>query len=172
MNRMLDDLLDYARALMAPGSLEPFDLSVVLGAVVAALDIPPSFELALTPAAPKITTHRVPLEQVLRNLIENCVKHHDRVAGRIEVRVRFSNGAALDVEVADDGPGIPEDSRERVFGLFRSLSKNKEEGTGLGLAIVRRIIESRGGRITAHGNEPRGTIMRFSWPLGGDGWST
>ncbi len=71
--------------------------------------------------------------------------------------------------MTDDGPGIPEQFRERVFGMFQTLKPRDEvEGSGMGLAIVRKLVDRQGGKVwLAGGSDGRGLAVHFTWPLDG-----
>ncbi len=112
--------------------------------------------------------------QVLRNLLANAIKFTppgNRIRVSLaETTVTASHGAriaGLEVEVADEGVGIPEDELESVFGKFVQSSKTATGagGTGLGLAICREIVDSHGGRIHAENNPQGGAVFRFCLPL-------
>lgn len=86
------------------------------------------------------------LQRVLFNLIQNAIRHTPP-DGTITVRTTLV-GDAVEIEVADDGAGIPEEQRERVFEPFHRADPSRTDGgTGLGLAISRAIVEAHGGRI-------------------------
>lgn len=110
---------------------------------------------------------RAQLEQVVMNLTVNAAEAIAETGrpGRIEVRTR-TEGDAVVLEVADDGPGIPADLRDRVFEPYFT-TKTPERGTGLGLSTVFGIIENHGGTIQiASGLGGRGTTMRVRLPAG------
>src|SRR5207248_21195 len=90
------------------------------------------------------------LERVLFNLLANAIKFTTD-GGRVVVRVRTS-GATVEVDVEDEGIGIPEAELERLFTRFFRSSTSQEraiQGTGLGLVIVKSIVEHHGGEIAA-----------------------
>lgn len=67
--------------------------------------------------------------------------------------------------MADDGPGIPPEERERVFRMFISLAtKPGEQHAGIGLAVARKLVRSYGGQIDVIDNQPRGAVFRIWWP--------
>lgn len=106
------------------------------------------------------------LTQLLANLIENAINHVP-APGRIVVTVRRT-GSSAHLAVADDGPGVPEAERERIFRrLYRLDQSRTTPGSGLGLALVAAIAELHGGTATAHGNDP-GLEVRVVLPLAGD----
>ncbi|MFD8076146.1 ATP-binding protein [Streptomyces sp. NPDC059718] len=104
------------------------------------------------------------LHQVVANLIDNAVKHSPP-SGRVTVRARRGTGpGSLDLEVLDEGPGIPEAERTRVFERFnRGTAGPGDGGTGLGLAIARWAVDLHGGRI-AVAESPRGCRIRVTLP--------
>lgn len=109
------------------------------------------------------------LQQVVLNLSVNAL-HAVKGVGCITFRTReytpndFSNGGAVEIEVADTGPGIPSQDLSRVFDPFFT-TKSLEEGTGLGLAICREIVLSHQGEIRAESEEGKGTRFIVSFPV-------
>ena len=105
------------------------------------------------------------IAQVLLNLVGNAIKFTD--TGEVAVRVTNSGGVFL-VSVADTGPGIKPEDRQRIFEEFQqsdaSSSKSKS-GTGLGLAIAKRIVELHGGRIWVESAPGKGSTFCFSMPV-------
>jgi nitrogen-specific signal transduction histidine kinase len=89
----------------------------------------------------------------LLNLLVNAADAVPAEGGRIRLTARREDGA-LRLEVSDNGPGIPEDLRERIFEPFFSTKGSR--GTGLGLAVTRKIVEEHGGRITVETGEMGG----------------
>jgi two-component system phosphate regulon sensor histidine kinase PhoR len=106
------------------------------------------------------------LEQVVVNLVENAVKY-GRAKGRVVVRGRAVNGH-VEICVADDGPGIPPEARERVFERFYRIDKARSRdagGTGLGLAIVKHIVQSHGGKVWVESEPGKGAQFYFTLPV-------
>ena len=115
---------------------------------------------------PHVCGHAGELNQVWTNLLDNAI---DAVGGRgrITVRTASENGRVL-VEVSDDGPGIPEEVRERIFEPFYT-TKDVGEGTGLGLDISYRVVvEDHGGDIRVF-SEPGDTRFQVRLPVDGTG---
>lgn len=164
MEMLLDDLLSYSRATRAVHAVEEVDVAELVREVCAAqLQIPASFEVEVAPDLPTLTTARTPLEQIFRNLIANAVKHHDRDRGTITIR-SAPHAHGFSFSVSDDGPGIPPEQRERVFGLFKTLRPRDEvEGSGIGLSLVQRLVKRYFGEVSVE-DVPRGTRITFTWP--------
>jgi signal transduction histidine kinase len=146
LGRLIDDLLNLAR-LDARERLhrEPLDLADVASAAVTAkrsADSQARVELIADGPVPA-SGDRDALLRAVGNLLDNAAA----VAGEVVVEVtQTTNGPT--VSVADDGPGVPAEERERIFEPFVRLPRSPRGGTGLGLAIVRRTVESHGGTIT------------------------
>ena len=116
------------------------------------------------PQLPEFKFDTDQIKRVLINLLDNAVAAvHDATDARVSVRTQYDNMLKLvRVSVLDNGAGIPEVDRDRVFEPYFST---KEDGTGLGLAIVKRIVEDHNGFIRALANEPRGTKLIIELPV-------
>jgi two-component system sensor histidine kinase TctE len=111
---------------------------------------------AVTIAAPML------VRELLRNLVDNALRYTPS-GGRVTVRVARGSGSVF-LEVEDDGPGIPEPERQRVFDRFYRILGTGVDGSGLGLAIVREIAQQHGALVrisdAESGNAERpGTLM-------------
>jgi two-component system, OmpR family, sensor histidine kinase KdpD len=120
---------------------------------------------AVPDALPLVAVDALLIERVLVNLLDNAVKYTPPGA---TIWVSASAGSSeLEVEVADDGPGLPPGQEEKVFEKFFRASSSQRRGFGLGLAICRAIVTAHGGRIRAENRAPGGVAFRFSLPLAG-----
>lgn len=164
MERLLRDLLAYARSGRSESEQELLDLSALAQEVIASLDVPPGFQIEIDDELPPIQASRVGMQQVLANLISNAIIHHDRTQGRIQLRGwTDTQGTWLSLE--DDGPGIPAAERGRAFEMFQVLDHREGvEGSGLGLSLVRRELEAQGGCVELTSAQPRGTCVLLYWP--------
>ena len=145
--RLTEDLLLLARLDGQPLRRKPTDLAAVCESVAA------RYATARVPvqaeAAPCVVAGDPDaLARLLVNLLDNAVRH---AASRVCVSVLRDGGWAV-LTVTDDGPGIPPEDAERVFGRFARLddarARTGEEGAGLGLAIVRSTAEAHGGTVS------------------------
>jgi len=104
------------------------------------------------------------LERALLNIIKNAF---EAGSNRVYLTV-YRKDAELVFEIADDGPGIPSEEKEKIFEPFYS---SKAKGTGLGLSLVLQIIEAHGGRVEVDSHQPHGAVFRLMLPCeeGGNG---
>jgi signal transduction histidine kinase len=131
---------------------------------------------------PVVATVPHALDLVLRNLIENAIKHHDRTDGQVIVSATSAGPRTLVVTVRDDGPGIPVAFHDAAFQPFRRLAEGDEsgvdhdavaaigrhsEGSGIGLALVRKTAEATGATVTLDSDPSRrrGTTFTLHWPI-------
>jgi signal transduction histidine kinase len=101
---------------------------------------------------------------VVFNLVSNAIKFTPP-DGRVDVSARLENGA-VEIAVADTGPGIPAEDQESIFQEFEQSAAGKEvEGTGLGLPLSRKLVELHGGRLWVESEVGQGSTFRFTLPL-------
>ncbi len=115
---------------------------------------------------PDIWVHPALVEQAIFNVLENAAKFSPE-GECIEVGADVHDGQ-LRIDVGDQGPGIPEAERERIFDMFYSVERGDRgrTGTGLGLTICQGMIGAHGGQVQAFaGRHGRGTTIRISLPL-------
>ena len=129
-----------------------------------------SYELSIAPDVPaEITGDPERLHQVLVNLIGNAIKFTNQ--GGVKVRVFLPQEGILSIEVADTGPGIPEEQLPDIFEVFRRGSnyvRRERQGAGLGLSITKEIITCMGGEISVSSALGVGSAFTVSLPCGGD----
>jgi signal transduction histidine kinase len=111
---------------------------------------------------PRMIVHGSELNQVWTNLLDNAIGVLGE-AGTITIRTRSADGHAI-VEIADDGPGVPEDVRDHIFDPFFT-TKDVGSGTGLGLATARQIVVERHDGDLAVESRPGETTFRVKLPL-------
>ncbi|HEY6993262.1 MAG TPA: ATP-binding protein, partial [Xanthobacteraceae bacterium] len=174
LNRFIANLLDMTRLVsgaLVP-HLEPVDLGDIVGS---ALERAQKFlgahkvEIDLARPLPLLRLDPVLFEQVLFNLLDNAAKY---APPRSPIRVQARReGAAVRLQVIDEGPGIPPADLDRIFDKFyRVRARDRQRaGTGLGLAVCRGFVEAMGGRIVAaNRQEQHGAVFAITLPVAAD----
>lgn len=173
---LVRDIQRYLSAGEPRGAVDRVDSGEVFDSVRQALQGPLREQgvQLLVGALPPVWMDRARLAEVFALLLDNALGHGRPAQWgvaqvvRIEGR-RLATDARCRFELADNGPGIPAQYHERVFGLFERLgSAPAPTGTGIGLAIVRRIVESVGGRIWIESPAGGGTLVLFELPAPAD----
>jgi signal transduction histidine kinase len=173
-NAIVQEVLDFVRpirlqveytgiAQAVQGAIQHADTKAVLGQIGVVVNLPADL--------PQIQADEHQLTQLFTNLLMNACEAVNGT-GRITVsatRVRLEDGGegrdAVQVDVTDAGPGMPQDVAERVFDPFFTT---KPQGSGLGLAIVRKIVDAHDGRIDLRTTVGQGTTIRISLPVTAD----
>ncbi|HXZ38863.1 MAG TPA: sensor histidine kinase KdpD [Thermodesulfobacteriota bacterium] len=169
MNRFVGNLLDITR--LEAGVLkikkEPYDLQDLLGSCLASLESRlkgRKVKIQVPPDLPLIPMDSVLMAQVLINLLENALKYSPP-DGIIEVSGRVRE-TRVEIEVADQGPGIPQEFQNQIFNKFFRFRRTEEVGgTGLGLAISKGIVEAHQGKIWAENLPQGGFKIVFALPI-------
>ncbi len=167
--QLISDLLAYSRLSFENLEMQDVDLAAVVTEVLDRLQGDIKTRDALIKVdkdLPHVQAHHLTLVQVTANLISNAIKFvPEGVRPEIRISVERLSNDAVSLEVLDNGVGVPEDKRERVFRVFERLSDQAHrEGTGIGLAIVRRGMERLGGTASVDARPGGGSIFRVTIP--------
>jgi len=177
LSAFIGNLIEAAREVAGGRPLEFVETSLratiegVVGFLKPLLDErKQTLELDLDPLAARARFDPMRVEQVLTNLIGNALKHGPpgsaiRVSSRPIETVAGIDGRFVEVVVSDDGPGVAEEDRERIFEPYvRAGDGSRAGGLGLGLAICKRIVEAHGGAILMTGAPGGGSRFSFTLP--------
>ncbi|MDB6066170.1 MAG: sensor signal transduction histidine kinase [Pedosphaera sp.] len=118
------------------------------------------------PAELKAVADADRLQQVLFNLVENAIKY-GRAEGNVTIGGRANPDGKVELWVQDDGPGIPQEAKERVFERFYRVDRARSRetgGTGLGLSIVKHIVQAHGGEVWVKSEVGQGAAFFFTLP--------
>jgi signal transduction histidine kinase len=165
MTDLIESLLEFSRTRE---SLRPSygDVRSAVDRAVQAVKAHPEFQRVRV----RITTEGFTegwfdfkkLERALLNLLLNACEAVPRDTGRIDVGLRRM-GEKLEIRIEDNGPGVAEVVREKLFAPF--VSHGKENGTGMGLTVVQKIVQDHGGEVTVERTSTAGTTFRIGLPM-------
>jgi signal transduction histidine kinase len=160
LNRIVGDLLDFARPAPAALRPEPLDRVVDDAIQAAGVDSRIRVERHLAPDLPPVPMDARLIRQALLNLLTNAAQAMP-AGGTLSVAARL-DGDAVRIEVSDTGDGIPDELRPRIFEPFFTT---RPTGTGLGLAVVKRILDDHGAVIQVEPGALAGTRFAVRLPL-------
>ncbi len=166
MNNLLGHILDYSHL---EGRNEPRDNDIIDGETLlfeikALIDFPPGFTLQTSGCIDQMRVARLPMVQILYNMIGNALKHHDRSEGLITLEVQEER-LYYRIFVGDDGPGISHDEQQRIFNLFQAPhNEDHNHKGGMGLALVKKVLLGYGSTLTVDSGPERGSVFCFNWP--------
>jgi len=171
LQKLIENLLDFNIASSRGSqlhvehvSLQPLIESVLADHKVAALARQLELEIALQPV--EMDGDRAKLQTLIDNLVSNAIKFSPE-QGRLRIRLE-QQGDQVVIEVADSGPGIPEEERRRVFDAFYQGSSSAivhVRGTGLGLSIAREYAQAHEGYIEVIDSDGPGACLRVVLPI-------
>ncbi len=175
LSRLITDLRDLSLAESGQLSLtrEEVDFTALAESVIgqylertASQGIAISFEHPSNPL-PRTNVDPVRIRQVLRNLLDNAVRHTPP-GGTIKLRAVQDSGEFIKVEVSDTGSGITPEDLPHVFEHFFKVDPARERsrsGSGVGLAIVKKLVESHGGSVSVQTESGKGSVFSFTLPV-------
>jgi two-component system clock-associated histidine kinase SasA len=172
MDRMITDLLQSAKGASAEFNIKPHKLQLgkVCEDVIAQMS--EQFQLKSQQVAtdipqdlPCVYADEELVRQVIVNLLDNASKYTPE-GGKIRVSILHRTTQKVQVSVCDDGPGIPEEDRDRIFAdHFRLKRDEDKEGYGLGLSLCQRIVHAHYGRIWVDAPSKGGGCFHFTLPI-------
>jgi signal transduction histidine kinase len=172
------DMLTHLRQLLVAvdkqEELQEVDLGALLRTVVSDVESATRVEhgcVEIPKALPTIQGQPQRLAQVFRNLVLNAIEHGSGTgpaAVLVECVEDTGEPRCFRFSVADHGPGVPLEHRERIFEPFVTLGKRASDGRGLGLTLVRQVVQDAGGRMWVEGAEGQGARFCFTLPRAPD----
>ena len=170
LERLVENLLVLARAErhVTLGGRDPVLIRPILSRIVEDKRrrfAQATIELEVEPGLPPVTSDEGSVELVLRNLISNALKY-GASDGTVTIAVRRAD-EFVEVEVSDEGPGLPDRDTERLFELFYRTddAKRRAQGAGIGLFVVRALVEAAGGRVAAANRPSKGASFSIRLPV-------
>ena len=164
LEALINGILTYSRAGRNQDRPEVVNLGKLTREVVELLAPSKDVTLVIPEDLPTVQTERVPLQQVLLNLIGNAIKYAAKTDPRVIVTCS-DEGDGYSFMIRDNGSGIAPEFHARIWIIFQTLEpRDKVEATGIGLSIVKKIVESRGGRVWIDSALGAGAAFHFFWP--------
>lgn len=166
ISAMVMDMLTYSKE--RPPEYEPTQLNSLLAGIFS-LAGPKLAEKGITPVQDfdsrigQVVLDPKGIHRCVMNLVSNAIDAMDKQGGRITVKTLLDDGAGLlEIQVSDNGSGIPRESLEKIFDVF--FSTKGSNGTGLGLSVTKKIINEHGGTIAAQSTVGQGTSFIIRLP--------
>lgn len=149
MSALIADLLELSRVGRSDTETERVDLAPLVSELAGELRLRHPEVTVEVGALPVVRLNPTRARQLFANLLDNAAKYGGRPDLTVEVRSQPLDDGGVLIRVIDDGLGVPEPYRDRIFGVFERVPTKERErtGTGIGLAICRKIAEGAGGRI-------------------------
>ena len=164
MQQLIDGLLEYSRVGRGKLKLDPTDCNLIVQHALANLKvaIEESKAQIICDQLPTVNAESTQLTQLFQNLIGNAIKFRGEQPPQVRISASSVNGQ-WQFSVSDNGIGIDEQFKERIFIIFQRLhTREKYPGAGIGLAVCKKIVELHGGRIWLESELRKGTTFFFT----------
>ena len=165
LENLINGILAYARIGRTKIEKSTFDICDLLQEIVESITYPPGFQFIFPTQSLVLKTEKILLQQVLVNLISNAIKYNNKPEGLVKVKVQ-PYPEHLEISVHDNGPGIPLEFQDKIFGVFQTIeARDTIESTGIGLAIVKKIVDEKKGSLKIASVPGQGATFTFTWPV-------
>ncbi|MCF7917377.1 MAG: cache domain-containing protein [Candidatus Omnitrophica bacterium] len=164
MQALIKDLLELSRITRRRKSYQNIDLNELLTQITEDLALrleEASVELKVG-NLPTVRCEKTRILQLFTNLITNAIKYNDKDKPVIEIGCDSSDKDRFQFFIKDNGRGIPEEYKEKIFGIFQRLDADDDRGTGVGLTICKKIVEAHGGSIWVNSQFEKGSTFYFT----------
>ncbi len=162
---LIDGILQHSKNThLISAKKEELNIGEIIGKVVTLVDAGNEVIYTLPHDEIVVFANRIALEQILINLITNGIKYNDKEVIKLSIRV-LETDDSVRFTIEDNGPGIQDEDRERIFQIFETTSRLDREGrtgTGIGLATVKTLVEGLGGMINLETEPGRGSTFEFT----------
>lgn len=164
MDSLLSGILQYSRAGHEKEQGLSLEVKPIIRDIFDDLNDENRFSLEIISDIDSIVVKEAFFMQIVGNLISNAIKHHNKDKGAIVISL-LKTGSNYELRVSDDGPGIPEQMRERMFKIFQTLKpKDKLETSGIGLSLVKRLVDQQKGSVEIFSSKAGGAEFVVTWP--------
>jgi len=161
MNKLIMGILEYSKTTLTVRQMLKIDLGKLFHKSAALYDTNEWVVISIGEGMPVVQHSETALTQIINNLLDNAVKYNDKEICQIEIQCT-DQGDQYVISIADNGPGILPDDREKIFDLFEILKTERENSMGIGLATVKKIVTDTNGRIWVEPSENQGAKFVFT----------
>jgi signal transduction histidine kinase len=166
MSQLISDLLELSRVGRIDMDTKLLDLNLLLADFARSRNevlAQEQFRLIIEPGLPTILANESRILQIFENVLSNALKYANKERNGCLRISSYSDAAWHHILCADNGPGIPDEYHEKIFGLFYRLDVNIE-GTGIGLAVAKKIMKLHGGEIQIENGLEGGAVFHLAFP--------
>lgn len=162
MRKLIDGIMKHA---LLDSVVEPelVDIDQLVVQIATSLQLPED-RLIRPRVLPVIESYRIPLQQVMENLIGNAIKYHPTPVEAVVTITAEPVENFLRIAVSDNGTGIEPSQRLSIFDILNTGGRDNPDSTGIGLSIVKRVVRSYGGDIQVESADGGGARFVFTWP--------
>lgn len=158
---MVNGILEYSRTNFNNIVITEVDLTKICADIAKEYSINKNVVINFDSNMPKVQYNEFALTQIFSNLVSNAVKHNDKDVCQLDIKCADKD-SFYEVSVTDNGPGIKDNDREKIFELFENLKTDKTTSHGVGLSIVKKLITQANGSIWVKSEDKKGSSFIFT----------
>ncbi|MBI3521027.1 MAG: HAMP domain-containing histidine kinase [Bacteroidetes bacterium] len=158
---MVNGILEYSRLNFRNVSMQKIDFGELCSKIAKEYSINKRVIISIDTPMPEVYYDETALTQVLNNLLSNAIKHNDKDLCKIGISA-IDKENHYEIRISDNGPGILDEQKNKIFNLFENQNSRNSNSTGIGLAIVKRIINETYGSIEVESDENKGATFIFT----------
>jgi len=159
--QLINGILDYSKMGLTEIKMEQFDLCTLIAKITNQYSSNKKVVIYFKKLPLIVKHNKTALTQVIDNLFSNAIKYNDKEICEITVQC-IEKKTHFEISISDNGPGIANKDKEKVFNLFENLNTSNTNSTGIGLATVKKIITETNGKIWIDSSEGQGTTIVFT----------
>lgn len=153
--QLINGILNYSKASLTEIELEEFDLRKLISKISDQYSLNNHVVIHCDKTALFVKHNKTVLTQIFDNILNNAIKYNDKEVCEIEFQFDEKDDQ-YEISISDNGPGIANKDRERIFDLFENLKTTKKDSTGVGLATVKKLLSETHGKIRVESSEKKG----------------
>jgi len=162
MDRLIQDILSYSKIGRQNIPKKEVNVHKLVEEVLANIHTPAHVKVEFNQILPSLYTEEILLYQIFSNLISNAIRYNDKADGWIKIGGHNENEHYV-FSVEDNGPGISEQAKKKIFQLFET-SGTQKDSSGIGLSIVQNIIRLKEAKLWVESDGTSGSKFMFTWP--------
>ncbi len=159
--QLINGILEYSKTGFPKTELKDIDLNTFIAKITNQYSANKFVTIKVAQKLPKVRYYETALLQIINNLISNAVKYNNKELCEIIIKCIDKN-THYEISIADNGPGIVNEDKERIFDLFERLKTKKKNSSGIGLAIVKKLLTETNGRIWVEPTKKQGANFVFT----------
>lgn len=163
MDRLIQDILSYSKIGRQNIAKKEVNIHKLVEEVFANIHTPSHIRVEFNQILPTLYTEEILLYQIFSNLVSNAIRYNDKPEGLIQIGGHDEHEHYV-FYVEDNGPGISEQAKKKIFQLFET-SGNQKDSSGIGLSIVQNIIRMKQAKLWVESDGKSGSKFLFTWPV-------
>ena len=158
---MINGILEYSKTNFNDIIISEIDLNAICAEIANEHSLNENVIISFQKNMPKVYHNEFALTQIISNLVNNAIKYNDKEMCELDIRCADKENF-YEVSVTDNGPGIAEKDKEKIFDLFENLNNNIEDSHGIGLSIVKKLVTQANGSVWVDTETEQGARFIFT----------